>query len=179
MIWKEPHVEGEMPPKKVAIIGRYFIHQVLWQHTQIWWHAGAGPSGLVTAKTLLHNFPHGTFSPVIFDSRHEIGGLWSEPQPGNKRWGNGNAPGTLDPSMRTNLSRFTVAFSDLSWESVLASANVPMFPQAREVCQYLKAYRKRYIPDDVMRLRCRVLTTVRRTLDKPKARWEISWVKQR
>ncbi|KAJ5291589.1 FAD-dependent pyridine nucleotide-disulfide oxidoreductase [Penicillium angulare] len=149
-----------MPPKKVAIIG-------------------AGPSGLVTAKTLLHNFPSGTFSPVIFDSRYEVGGLWSSPQPGNRSWGTKNAPGSLDPSMRTNLSRFTVAFSDLSWESVLETPNVPMFPQARQVCQYLRAYRKRYIPDDVVRLGCRVLKTVRKTKDGHTARWEISWEKER
>ncbi|KAJ5658463.1 FAD-dependent pyridine nucleotide-disulfide oxidoreductase [Penicillium longicatenatum] len=84
--------------------------------------AGAGPSGLVTAKTLLHNFPQGTFSPVIFDSRHEVGGLWSS-----------SGTGTLNPSMRTNLSSFTVAFSDLAWESVMETSGVPMFPQARQV----------------------------------------------
>ncbi|KAJ5806553.1 FAD-dependent pyridine nucleotide-disulfide oxidoreductase [Penicillium pulvis] len=120
--------------------------------------AGAGPSGLVTAKTLLHNFPHGTFSPIIFDTRHEVGGLWM---------------GALDPSMRTNLSMFTVAFSDLSWESVMGNSGIPMFPQARQVGQYLAAYRKRYIPDDVLRLGHRVLKTERTA--ESASPWMIQW----
>lgn len=124
--------------------------------------AGAGPSGLVTAKTLLHNFPHGTFSPVIFDTRHEVGGLWA---------------GTLDPSMRTNLSMFTVAFSDLSWESVMGTSGVPMFPQARQVGQYLAAYTKRYIPDDVLRLGHRVLKAERTA--ESASPWRIQWKKER
>ncbi|KAJ5904198.1 FAD-dependent pyridine nucleotide-disulfide oxidoreductase [Penicillium tannophilum] len=123
---------------------------------------GAGPSGLVTAKTLLHNFPHGTFSPVIFDTRHEVGGLWT---------------GALDPSMRTNLSMFTVAFSDLSWESVMGNSGVPMFPQARQVGQYLSAYTKRYIPDDVLRLGHRVLKAERTA--ESASPWMIQWRKER
>ncbi|KAJ5554083.1 FAD-dependent pyridine nucleotide-disulfide oxidoreductase [Penicillium frequentans] len=122
---------------------------------------GAGPSGLVTAKTLLHNFPHGTFSPVIFDTRHEVGGLWT---------------GALDPSMRTNLSMFTVAFSDLSWESVMGSSGIPMFPQARQVGQYLAAYTKRYIPNDVLRLGHRVLKTERTA--ESASPWMIQWRKE-
>ncbi|KAJ5553335.1 FAD-dependent pyridine nucleotide-disulfide oxidoreductase [Penicillium frequentans] len=122
---------------------------------------GAGPSGLVTAKTLLHNFPHGTFSPVIFDTRHEVGGLWT---------------GALNPSMRTNLSMFTVAFSDLSWESVMGSSGIPMFPQARQVGQYLAAYTKRYIPNDVLRLGHRVLKTERTA--ESASPWMIQWRKE-
>ncbi|KAJ5771241.1 uncharacterized protein N7511_003292 [Penicillium nucicola] len=79
---------------------------------------GAGPSGLVTAKTLLRNFPEGKFSLVIFDARHEIGGLWPAGSPASDtstRTDGDGTPGTLDPRMRTNLSRFTVAFSDLAW----------------------------------------------------------------
>ncbi|KAJ5577045.1 FAD-dependent pyridine nucleotide-disulfide oxidoreductase [Penicillium sp. DV-2018c] len=119
-----------MPPKKVAIIG-------------------AGPSGLVTAKTLLHSFPRGTFSPIIFDTHREVGGLWrthrSPIEPNDPRV-------TLDPQMRTNLSRFTVAFSDLDWESVITGAETPGFPHAEQVGAYLNAYAERYIPDEALRL---------------------------
>ncbi|KAJ5578209.1 FAD-dependent pyridine nucleotide-disulfide oxidoreductase [Penicillium hispanicum] len=147
-----------MDSKKVAIIG-------------------AGPSGLVTAKTLLHNFSRGTFAPVIFDSRHEVGGLWPN-TPGTQSSKANGPPGTLDPCMRTNLSRFTVAFSDLSWESVVGETSIPMFPQARQVGQYLAAYAERYIPRDVLRLGHRVIRTARITNDSSHARWRISWTKE-
>ncbi|KAJ5633853.1 FAD-dependent pyridine nucleotide-disulfide oxidoreductase [Penicillium herquei] len=142
-----------MRPKKVAIIG-------------------AGPSGLVTAKTLLHNFPHGTFSPIIFDARHEIGGLWPCHSTGTQR--TPDVSGKLDPYMPTNLSRFTVAFSDLSWESVFGSPNVPIFPQARQVGLYLDAYRKRYIPETSIKLGHRVLKTVRTVGPDSETGWEVS-----
>ncbi|KAJ6013631.1 FAD-dependent pyridine nucleotide-disulfide oxidoreductase [Penicillium herquei] len=144
-----------MRPKKVAIIG-------------------AGPSGLVTAKTLLHNFPHGTFSPVIFDTRHEIGGLWPCHSVGTQRPPS-DVSGKLDPYMPTNLSRFTVAFSDLSWESVFGSSNVPIFPQARQVGLYLEAYRKRYIPENSIKLGHRVLKTVRTVGPGSETGWEVSF----
>ncbi|KAJ5717169.1 FAD-dependent pyridine nucleotide-disulfide oxidoreductase [Penicillium malachiteum] len=147
-----------MRPKKVAIIG-------------------AGPSGLVTAKTLLHNFPHGTFSPIIFDARHEIGGLWPCHSTGTQR--TPDVSGKLDPYMPTNLSRFTVAFSDLSWESVFGSSSVPIFPQARQVGLYLEAYRKRYIPETSIRLGHQVLKTVRTVGPGSETGWEVSWVKSK
>ena len=140
---------------------------------------GAGPSGLVTAKTLLRNFPNGTFLPTVFDSRHEVGGLWPNNPDGSKILGNDDQPGTLDPSMRTNLSRFTVAFSDLSWESVMGSSDVPMFPQAWEVGQYLAAYTKRYIPNGVLRLGHRVVRTERTVEAQSSHRWKVFWVRER
>lgn len=136
---------------------------------------GAGPSGLVTAKTLLHNFPHGTFSPIIFDSQNQVGGLWpSRPQSAKQVDG---PPITLDPRMRTNLSRFTVAFSDLAWESVIPGVDIPIFPQARQVGQYLACYTERYIPREVLRLGCRVVQTLRKEADEPK--WNVQWTQQR
>lgn len=79
--------------------------------------------------------------------------------------------------MRTNLSMFTVAFSDLSWESVMGNSGVPMFPQARQVGQYLSAYTKRYIPDDVLRLGHRVLKAERTA--ESASPWMIQWRKER
>ncbi|CAG8907771.1 unnamed protein product [Penicillium egyptiacum] len=145
-----------MSPKKVAIIG-------------------AGPSGLVTAKTLLHNFPRGTFSPIIFDSQNKVGGLWSSHHHSPNRV---HRPVTLDPRMRTNLSRFTVAFSDLAWESVIRDADVPVFPQARQVGEYLACYAERYIPTHVLRLGCRVVRTIRKVEDGGNAKWNIQWVQE-
>ncbi|KAJ5677033.1 FAD-dependent pyridine nucleotide-disulfide oxidoreductase [Penicillium maclennaniae] len=138
---------------------------------------GSGPSGLVTAKTLLHNFPHGTFAPVVFDSRHGVGGLWPNQAHGTPVT-KASTPGTLDPWMRTNLSRFTVSFSDFSWESALGSADVPIFPQARQVGRYLAAYCQRYIPEEVLRLGQRVVSAVRSPGVEAESRWRISWVKE-
>ncbi|GFF47029.1 flavin-containing monooxygenase FMO GS-OX-like 8 [Aspergillus udagawae] len=152
-------------PKKVAIIG-------------------AGPSGLVTAKTLLHHSPQGTFTPSIFEKSHEIGGLW--PIHPNRRGSNSGlarasknhgAAGPVNPSMRTNLSRFTVSFSDLAWESVLGTADVPMFPQAWQVGRYLETYAERYLPDEVVRLGCEVVHAVREVVGG-RPRWTVQWVQR-
>lgn len=140
---------------------------------------GAGPSGLVTAKTLIHNWPRGTYLPVIFDARHEVGGLWAIQSPETNGGQCAGSQGTLDPCMRTNLSRFTVAFSDLSWESALNTVDVPMFPQARQVGQYLAAYTARYIPAPVLRLGHRVVNTERLEGGKDGAsKWRVSWVRE-
>ncbi|EKV05814.1 FAD-dependent pyridine nucleotide-disulfide oxidoreductase [Penicillium digitatum] len=146
----------KMPPKKVAIIG-------------------AGPSGLVTTKTLLHDFPRGTFSPIIFDSQDQVGGLWSSHHAPNQA----NAPlVTLDPQMRTNLSRFTVAFSDLDWESVIPDADVPIFPRARQAGEYLACYAERYIPTHLRRLGCKVVKTMRKGDDRGVPKWNVQWVEK-
>ncbi|KAI2900494.1 hypothetical protein CBS76997_1283 [Aspergillus niger] len=135
-------------PKKVAIIG-------------------AGPSGLVTAKTLLHSFPEGTFIPSVFEKNSRIGGLWPTAV-------DHGAERRLNPWIRTNLSRFTVAFSDLAWESVIGEGELSMFPQARQVGQYLEKYTNLYIPKGVLRLGKEVVKTVRET-DGLRARWTVQW----
>ncbi|KAL5122043.1 hypothetical protein ACEQ8H_000260 [Pleosporales sp. CAS-2024a] len=106
------------PPKSVCIIG-------------------AGPAGLVAAKTFLQK---GGYTVTVYESADRVGGMWRA-RPGEKG-------DKCDPSMRTNLSRFTVAFSDLSWQSVdlsnpvtgAPSASIPMFPAAWQVGCYLKKY---------------------------------------
>lgn len=130
---------------------------------------GAGPSGLVTAKTLLHSFPPGTFVPTVFDSRDQIGGLWPVASDADV------SAGRLDPWMRTNLSRFTVAFSDLAWESVITDAEIPMFPYAIEVGIYLTKYRERYIPWNLLRLGHKVVRSTRR-VEQGAIRWKLYWV---
>lgn len=139
---------------------------------------GAGPSGLVTAKTLIHNWPRGTYLPIVFDTRHEVGGLWAIQSPETNGRRSAGFPGTLDPCMRTNLSRFTVAFSELSWESALGSADVPMFPQARQVGQYLAAYTARYIPAHVLRLGHCVVNAERLEGKDDNSRWRVSWKRE-
>lgn len=136
---------------------------------------GAGPSGLVTAKTLLHHYPKGRFAPVIFDHRPKVGGLWNASDSScETKYG---LQEFIDPSMRTNLSRFTVSFSDYAWESTSTGANeIALFPQACQVGRYLEGYSERYVPKDVLRLGCRVVRT-QRNLTEEGQRWTVEWEK--
>lgn len=108
-----------------------------------------------------------------------MGGLWPNHEQAAQTRTTAGRPGTLDPRMRTNLSRFTVAFSDLSWETVMGDADIPMFPQACQVGRYLAAYAERYIPKDVLRLGCRVIRTVRAAGSDCGVRWRVDWIQER
>src|SRR5687767_13118252 len=79
---------------------------------------GAGPGGLVAAKSLLEC----GLEPVIFERDRRIGGLW---QDGRGAW----------PGMLTNLSRHSCVFSDFPWP-----ADSPVFPTREAVCGYLYRY---------------------------------------
>ncbi|ORY12198.1 hypothetical protein BCR34DRAFT_600764 [Clohesyomyces aquaticus] len=105
---------------------------------------GAGPAGLIAAKALLRS---NGFEITIFEKTSKIGGLWA---PG----------GLIDPQMRTNLCRFTVAFSGLSWEAVDLGRDgkpAPLYPRAWEVNEYLQEFSRRYIPDSVFKFRTAVI----------------------
>ncbi|KAF2651046.1 FAD/NAD(P)-binding domain-containing protein [Lophiostoma macrostomum CBS 122681] len=103
---------------------------------------GAGPSGLVAARKLLQN---GGFSVTIFEKKSEIGGLWV---------GDSN----ISPDMRTNQTKYTMSFSDLSWDSVdLGGRPAPMFPKASQVIEYLRAYQKKHIPEDLVKFNTEVV----------------------
>ncbi|CAF9929112.1 MAG: hypothetical protein GOMPHAMPRED_005319 [Gomphillus americanus] len=120
-----------MSPKTVAIIG-------------------AGPGGLVTAKTFLHSHPRDTFQVTVFEKSNRIGGIWSvtRDQP----------DGIVPLDMPTNLSRFAVAFSDLDWSSLDLPKGKPihMHPKAWQVNAYLEEYARRYIPRDTFQLSTKV-----------------------
>ncbi|KAI1454249.1 FAD/NAD(P)-binding domain-containing protein [Annulohypoxylon moriforme] len=92
---------------------------------------GAGPSGLVAAKTLLHDVPAGSYNVTIFEAQSRIGGLW----PTSKD----DADGLVHPHMVTNQSKHTVQFSDLAWRD-----SDPQFPRAWQVGQYLERYINMY-----------------------------------
>ena len=61
------------------------------------------------------------------------------------------------PDMRTNLSRFTVAFPDLPWQQVplggddeySSVTSPPMYPKAHQVGAYLEEYARRFIPKGI------------------------------
>ncbi|KAH6671027.1 flavin-containing monooxygenase-like protein [Halenospora varia] len=91
---------------------------------------GAGPSGLVAAKTLIHDHPKDTFHVTIFEALDRIGGLWPVSE---------TDQGMINPDMCTNQSKHTVSFSDLAW-----AEEIPSFPKAWQVGQYLERYIKTY-----------------------------------
>lgn len=114
---------------------------------------GAGPGGLVAAKTLLQS---GQFEITVYEKKDRIGGIWALDR--------NSTGGILSPYTPTNLSRFTVGFSDLDWNSVdynfhavngvpngsSECTKVPVFPKAWMANRYLEAYCKRYIPEDII-----------------------------
>ncbi|KAI0098534.1 hypothetical protein GGR51DRAFT_565659 [Nemania sp. FL0031] len=106
---------------------------------------GAGPSGLVAAKTLFHDIAPGSFKVTIFDSQHRIGGLWPTHKSDNA--------GLVHPLMVTNQSKHTVQFSDLAWAD-----SDPDFPKAWQIGRYLERYLKEYSGADI-RLGHRVMKT--------------------
>jgi len=109
-------------------------------------HSGAGPSGLVAAKSLLHDVPSGTFDVSIFDSQPRVGGLW----PSSKH----DAAGLLHPLMVANQSKHTMQFSDLAWED-----GVSEFPRAWQVGRYLERYSQAYCHGATLCLGTRVEKT--------------------
>lgn len=118
---------------------------------------GAGPSGLVAAKNLLHHHPpsgagsgsgsgsdsDSGFSVTVFDAQPRIGGLW----PTEKTDG----AGLLHPLMVANQSRHTVQFSDLAWEE-----GAPQLPRAWQVGRYLQRYLRKYCAFEEDRFRLRL-----------------------
>ncbi|KAH7364094.1 flavin-containing monooxygenase-like protein [Rhexocercosporidium sp. MPI-PUGE-AT-0058] len=122
---------------------------------------GAGPSGLVAAKTLTST-PNQNFHITIFDTKPRIGGLWPLSTQDD---------GLVNPDMCTNQSRHTVCFSDLAW-----GADEPLFPKAWMVGGYLKRYVERYGGEWEVRLGWRV-GRVERVNAEEEEGWKI-WVKR-
>ncbi|KAI0753284.1 putative pyridine nucleotide-disulfide oxidoreductase [Daedaleopsis nitida] len=117
---------------------------------------GAGPSGLVAAKTLLHASAHAPFRVTIFDSQRRIGGLWpTSPS---------DSGGHIHPLMVANQSRHTVQFSDLAWEP-----DTPQFPKAWQVGQYLERYTRRWLSNAEIVLGKKVVRT-----EKAGAGWDVT-----
>lgn len=94
--------------------------------------SGAGPSGLVAAKTLLHNAVPDEFKVTVFDAQDAIGGLWPVSKGDNGR--------QVHPLMTANQSRHTVQFSELAWDDA-----APQLPPAWMIGKYLERYAERFL----------------------------------
>ncbi|KAF1984498.1 hypothetical protein K402DRAFT_395521 [Aulographum hederae CBS 113979] len=134
-----------MPSKSVAVIG-------------------AGPAGLVAAKTLLR-VPGQAFDVTVFERKSRVGGMWAVEV--------GEDGGIVNPEMPTNLSRFTVSFGDLDWRAVHLPS-LPMFPRAWQVGRYLKTYTDRYIPSESIKLGSTV-KSVEMVGEAESARYRVQW----
>ena len=124
--------------------------------------SGAGPSGLVAAKTLLHNAPEGAFKVSVFDAQDEIGGLWPISKEDTHR--------QVHPLMVANQSKHTMHFSEMAWED-----DAPQFPRAWETGQYLVRYFDRFLKGNSSfesQLGSRVVKAARRG-DDSTGHWDI------
>lgn len=112
---------------------------------------GSGPGGLVAAKTFLQR----GFKVTVYEKDDKVGGIWAFPK-------QSESDGYLSSRTPTNLSKFTVGFSDLSWRSLgTGESEVPMFPTAAQVGQYLELYRDRYVPNSTFKFGHCVVSTDR------------------
>jgi dimethylaniline monooxygenase (N-oxide forming) len=82
---------------------------------------GAGISGLATARCLLEE----GLDPVVFEQAAQSGGLWGEAGEGS----------VLYPSLRTNTSKHTFAFSGLPFPDA-----APDYPSWSEVRAYVEKF---------------------------------------
>ncbi|EDN98988.1 hypothetical protein SS1G_13848 [Sclerotinia sclerotiorum 1980 UF-70] len=130
---------------------------------------GAGPAGLVAAKTLLHSSSEGPAPTVtVFEQGTNVGGLWAVES---------NCNGIINPGMNTNLSKFTVCFSDLAWDSLELQPPANIYPQAWQVNRYLNTYAAKYIPAGVIFLQTyvKVVEYLQTPFDQEK-RWKITTI---
>ncbi|TKA32850.1 hypothetical protein B0A50_01076 [Salinomyces thailandicus] len=116
---------------------------------------GAGPAGLVAAKTFLQT---GNFEVTVYEKKDRLGGIWAIQED--------TKDGYLSFQTPTNLSRFTVAFSDLDWRSVdLGSrqheGKLPIFPKAWQVNRYLQTYQQKFVPRSVLNFSSEVVEAER------------------
>ncbi|TGO63674.1 hypothetical protein BCON_0011g00130 [Botryotinia convoluta] len=129
---------------------------------------GAGPAGLVAAKTLLKSSSKDSiFKVTVFEQGTDVGGLWAVES---------NPNGIINPEMHTNLSQFTVCFSDLAWDSVEMQPPAHIYPKAWQVHRYLKEYAARYIPAGIIAFKTYVkeIEHIQTSPEEKTKKWKIT-----
>src|SRR5262245_30356646 len=86
---------------------------------------GAGPSGLVAAKSLKED----GLEPIVFEQANGMGGQWHAPSAYSGIW----------PGMRANTSKTMDTFSDFP-----PVESLPMFPRFEDLRDYLRSYAKTF-----------------------------------
>lgn len=101
---------------------------------------GAGPSGIVSAKTALEC----GFDVVLFEKNDNIGGVWSIGESG-KAWDN----------MKTHISYVSMSYSDFIWEE---ENEKPFHPTKQQMFKYLYDYSKHFKVLEKTRLNTNVIS---------------------
>lgn len=128
---------------------------------------GAGPGGLVAAKTFLASKTT-QYTVKVFDKNSAVGGLWAVDKDRPHE-------GMLHPDMPTNISRFNFGFSDLAWSSIGLDRFPSYYPKAWQVAQYLHTYAAKYISPGVISLSVNVTHTSRLQRDDGSTFWRLQW----
>ena len=115
---------------------------------------GAGPSGLVAAKSALEL----GLQPTVFEQGSKLGGLWREVDDHGFTW----------DSLCTNLAAESCSFSDFPWPDGTRS-----HPLRNEVLEYLERYACAFGPQAYIRFDCKVERVVR---DEEKNCWRVTWL---
>jgi dimethylaniline monooxygenase (N-oxide forming) len=110
---------------------------------------GAGPSGLVAAKSLQEE----GLEPVVFEQADGVGGQWHGPSAHSGVW----------PGMRANTSKTLDAFSDFP-----PAESLPMFPRVEELRDYLRSYAQAFDLNRSIRLKTPV-----RHVERDDGRWRV------
>lgn len=119
---------------------------------------GAGASGLVTARELLRQ----GFEVDVFEQSEDVGGLWVyDSETESDKLGldvNRRIHSSLYSSLRTNLPRDIMAFSDYRFDSSGGgNSGWPRFPHHTQVCTYLKNFAKDYHLVDLIHFNTQVV----------------------
>ena len=122
---------------------------------------GAGTSGLVAARQLIHAGLH----PTIFEASNAIGGAW-----------NSKGTGKMWNGLHTNLSKYTCRFSDFPWPD-----GTSMFPSVDEMHDYLEGYSDKFLTSSPsscnFQLECKVFNVeqVTTTTAIQNANYKVEW----
>src|SRR5262245_40882613 len=110
---------------------------------------GAGPSGLVAAKSLKED----GLEPIVFEQADGMGGQWHAPSAHSGIW----------PGMRANTSKTLDAFSDFP-----PVESLPMFPRFADLTDYRRAYAKTFELEPSTRLQTPV-----QGIERDDGRWRV------
>ena len=114
---------------------------------------GAGPSGVVSAKSALEC----GLEPLVLEKADTLGGLW---RPSN---------GLTWKSLRTNISRYTTMFSDFPWPP-----NSDIFPNQQDVYSYINSYVEKFELKKYIQFGCKVIEVKRKDNI-----WRVVWKKDK
>ncbi|KAL6906419.1 hypothetical protein ACP4OV_004020 [Aristida adscensionis] len=137
---------------------------------------GAGPAGLVAARELLRE----GLAVTVFEKSGRAGGLWAydpraDADPLSRDPSSpGAVHGSLYASLRTNLPRELMGFSDFPMAGRVFAGDARAFPGHPEVLAFLDAFAEESGVAARVRLRAEVLR-VRPLSPDPGESWAVAW----